>query len=50
VTPETEVETDEYDEETEEVEEPLQQYVMPAQDVQTYVKFLGITDNSQWRR
>lgn len=22
-------------------------YVMPAQDVQTYVKFLGITDNSQ---
>jgi hypothetical protein len=40
---------DEYDEETEEVQE-VQQYVMPAQDVQTYVKFLGVQDNSQSSR
>jgi hypothetical protein len=46
VTPDaTDAEADEYDEETEEVEAEPQQYVMPAQDVQTYVKFLGISDN-----
>jgi len=42
----TPVEGDEYDEDTEEVvEEEPQMYVMPAQDVQTYVKFLGVNEN-----
>ena len=46
ITPDTD--GDEYEEEVvEEVEAEPQMYVMPAQDVQTYVKFLGVTDNSQ---
>ena len=36
----------EYEEEVvEEVDDEQQLYVMPAPDVQTYVKFLGISDN-----
>lgn len=36
----------EYEEEVvEEVDDEQQMYVMPAPDVQTYVKFLGISDN-----